>query len=106
MNNGVKRGAKVWIAKIIEMIFLIFMALFAAIPLVQVLLNSFRTDREVKTMPLGLPKEWVFNNFPETWEIGGYATAYFTPFADSSVVIVVVLTVVGLRSLCNEQASV
>ena len=41
MNNGVKRGAKVWIAKIIEMIFLIFMALFAAIPLLQVLLNSF-----------------------------------------------------------------
>ena len=45
MNNGVKRGAKVWIAKIIEMIFLIFMALFAAIPLLQVLLNSFRTSK-------------------------------------------------------------
>ena len=103
MNNGVKRGAKVWIAKIIEMIFLIFMALFAAIPLLQVLLNSFRTDREVKTMPLGLPKEWVFNNFPETWEIGGYATAYFNSLLTAAVVIVVVLTVVGFGAYATSK---
>ena len=103
MNNGVKRGAKVWIAKIIEMIFLIFMALFAAIPLVQVLLNSFRTDREAKTMPLGLPKEWVFNNFPETWEIGGYATAYFNSLLTAAVVIVVVLTVVGFGAYATSK---
>ena len=106
MNNGVKRGAKVWIAKIIEMIFLIFMALFAAIPLLQVLLNSFRTDREVKTMPLGLPKEWVFNNFAETWEIGGYATAYFNSLLTADGSYCSSADSCRVRSLCNEQASV
>ncbi|POP35858.1 carbohydrate ABC transporter permease [Blautia producta] len=72
------------------------MALFAAVPLFQVFINAFRTDRECKSMPLGLPKEWVFNNFQETWQIGGYATAYFNSLLTAFVVIVVVLVVVGL----------
>lgn len=78
------------------MVFLVFMVLFAAIPLLQVLLNSFKTDKECKTSPLGLPKDWVFNNFGETWQIGGYATAYFNSLLTAFVVIAVVLVVVGL----------
>lgn len=103
MNNGVRRGPKVIIFKVIEVLFLTFMALFAAVPLIQVLLNSFRTDREVKTMPLGLPKEWVFNNFGETWEIGGYATAYFNSLLTAAVVIVVVLVLVGLGAYATSK---
>ena len=47
-------------------------------------------------MPLGLPKDWVFTNYGETWKIGGYAQAYFNSFFTALVVIVVVLIVVGL----------
>lgn len=100
MNSGVRRGAKYKISSFIKYVFMILMALFAAIPLLQVLLNSFRTDRECKTMPLGLPKEWVFNNYKETWEIGGYATAYFNSLLTAFAVIAVVLVVVGLGAYC------
>lgn len=96
MNNKIKKGPKAIVFAVIRNVFLALMALFAAVPLLQVLLNSFRTDREVKTMPLGLPKEWIFNNYPETWEIGGYATAYFNSLLTAFVVIAVVLVVVGL----------
>lgn len=96
MNNKIRRGPKAVAFAVIRNVFLVLMALFAAVPLLQVLLNSFRTDREVKTMPLGLPKEWIFNNYPETWEIGGYATAYFNSLLTAFVVIAVVLVVVGL----------
>lgn len=96
MNSGVKNGAKYKISSLIKYLFLIIMALFAAVPLFQVFINAFRTDRECKSMPLGLPKEWVFNNFKETWQIGGYATAYFNSLLTAFVVIVVVLVVVGL----------
>lgn len=96
MTNKIRKGPKAIAFAVIRNVFLVFMALFAAVPLIQVLLNSFRTDREVKTMPLGLPKEWVFNNFSETWEIGGYATAYFNSLLTAFVVIAVVLVVVGL----------
>lgn len=96
MNNGVRNKTKRNISSVITMVFLVFMVLFAAIPLLQVLLNSFKTDKECKTSPLGLPKDWVFNNFGETWQIGGYATAYFNSLLTAFVVIAVVLVVVGL----------
>lgn len=98
MSNGVRNKTKASISSVITMVFLVFMVLFAAVPLLQVLLNSFKTDRECKTSPLGLPKEWAFNNFGETWEIGGYATAYFNSLLTAFVVIAVVLVVVGLGS--------
>lgn len=81
---------------VIKYIFLIGMLLFALIPLIQVFLNSFRSDREVKSMPLGLPGKWIFNNYPETWQIGGYGQAYINSILIAAAVIAVVLTVAGL----------
>ncbi|MEY8352821.1 carbohydrate ABC transporter permease [Lachnospiraceae bacterium 54-53] len=81
---------------VVKYIFLTGMLLFALVPLIQVFLNSFRSDREVKSMPLGLPQKWVFNNYPETWQIGGYGQAYFNSLLIAAVVIAVVLTVAGL----------
>ncbi len=69
-----KKKISIWY--IVKYVFLFGMLLFALVPLLQVFINSFRSDREVKTMPLGLPKQWVFNNYPETWQIGGYGQAY------------------------------
>jgi raffinose/stachyose/melibiose transport system permease protein len=66
------------------------------IPILQVFLNSFRRDADVKTMPFGLPKEWVFNNWPETWQMGGYGIAYINSLITATVVIFTVLTIVGL----------
>ena len=96
MSNGVRNKTKYRISSVVTMVFLILMVLFAAVPLLQVLLNSFKTDRECKTSPLGLPTEWAFNNYGETWQIGGYATAYFNSLLTAFVVIAVVLVVVGL----------
>ena len=96
MMNKVRKGPKAALGTGLRVVFLVLMALFAAVPLLQDLLNSFRTDREVKSMPLGLPKEWVFNNYGETWDIGGYGTAYFNSLFTAFVVIAIVLVVVGL----------
>ena len=89
-----KKKISIWY--IVKYVFLFGMLLFALVPLLQVLINSFRSDREVKTMPLGLPKQWVFNNYPETWQIGGYGQAYINSLLIAAVVIVVVLAVAGL----------
>ena len=70
--------------------------MFAAFPLVQVFLNAFRDDAEVKIMPLGLPDEWVFYNFPETWITGGYGIAFINSIKIAAIVIVAVLILVGL----------
>ena len=89
-----KKKISIWY--IVKYVFLFGMLLFALVPLLQVFINSFRSDREVKTMPLGLPKQWVFNNYPETWPIGGYGQAYINSLLIAAVVIVVVLAVAGL----------
>jgi raffinose/stachyose/melibiose transport system permease protein len=91
------KNFKLTILSILKYLFLFGMAIFAAFPLLQVLLNSFRTDREVKTMPLGLPKVMV-NNYKDTWEMGGYLAAYFNTFFIAAIVILLVLTLVGLGS--------
>lgn len=91
------KNVKLTILSILKYIFLFGMAIFAAFPLLQVLLNSFRTDREVKTMPLGLPKVMV-NNYKDTWEMGGYLAAYFNTFFIAAIVILLVLVLVGLGS--------
>ena len=89
-----KKKISIWY--IVKYVFLFGMLLFALVPLLQVFINSFRSDREVKTMPLGLPKQWVVNNYPETWQIGGYGQAYINSLLIAAVVIVVVLAVAGL----------
>ena len=91
-----KKKISIWY--IVKYVFLFGMLLFALVPLLQVFINSFRSDREVKTMPLGLPKQWVFNNYPETWQIGGYGQAYINSLLIAAVVIVVVLAVAGLEA--------
>lgn len=96
MNNRIKKGLFHKISSLIKMLFLIIMALFAALPLLQVFLNSFRTDRECKTMPLGLPKQWTLSNYADTWKIGGYAAAYFNSFLTACIVIAAVLVLTGL----------
>lgn len=95
MTKTMHKGFRYYLFTALKMLFLVLMLLFAAVPLLQVLLNSFRSDREVKSMPIGLPKRWVFNNWPETWRIGGYAQAYFNSLLTAAVVIIVVLTLVG-----------
>lgn len=92
MNKTPKRR----IMAIVKWIFLIFMALFAVIPLLQVLINSFRSDSEVKLMPIGLPQEATLQNYIDTWQIGEYGIAYINTLLIAAVVIVIVLIIVGL----------
>lgn len=96
MNNGVRHGAIYRVTSVIAYLFLIIMLVFAAFPLVQVLLNSFKEDSDVKLHPIGLPGKWVFNNFAETWQVGGYLQAYINTLLTAAVVITVVLSIVGL----------
>ena len=78
--------------------FLVAMALFSAFPLVQVFMNSLRTDAQVKAMPIGFPTELHFENYGNTWAAGGYTVAFMNSLFIAGVVIVAVLTIVGLAA--------
>lgn len=96
MMSSKKKSVGQMLLAFIKYLYLIVMLLFAAIPLLQVLMNSFRTDPQVKSMPIGLPETPTLINWKETWVIGGYTTAYVNSLLTAVVVIIAVLTVVGL----------
>ena len=75
---------------------LFFLFLVEVIPVLQVFLNSFRSDREVKAMPFGLPQNWVFTNWPDTWRMGSYGVAYWNSLVITISVIGLILSIVGL----------
>ena len=79
-------------------IILFILLIFSAVPLLQVFINAFRTNTDVMRRPFGLPYQWVFNNWYDTWTIGDYGTAFMNSFIIAAVVIVLVLTVVGLAA--------
>ncbi len=72
---------------------LAFVAILQAIPLVIVLFNTFRTDKDIKQFPIGLPTKFNFENYINAWNIGGYTQAYLNSIFISvfSTVIVIVL---------------
>lgn len=65
-------------------------------PLVTLFLNTFRTDSQIKAMPIGLPTTLNFKNYMETWIRGGYTTAFRNSLLVGAVTIVIVLIACGL----------
>lgn len=98
MINKGRRSAGHYAVECAKYTFLIFMALFAVFPLLQVFFNSLRSDAGVKRMPIGLPTELQFVNFPNTWSAGAYGQAFINSLFIAAVVIVLVLASVGLAA--------
>ncbi|GAA2238406.1 carbohydrate ABC transporter permease [Herbiconiux moechotypicola] len=62
---------------------LILLALIAALPLLVLVFNSFKTSLEIGTNPLGPPSELDFANFAEAWERGNMAQG----FRNSAIIV-------------------
>lgn len=51
-------------------------AFLQLVPLVAALLNSLRSDKELKRFPIGIPLELRFDNYVRAWNVGGYSRAF------------------------------
>lgn len=91
-----KPGDRHPVTTAIKWIFIILLAVFEIGPLLIVLFNSFRTNADVKSMPIGLPDPGNLQNYADTWNIGGYGRAYLNTLIVAAAVIAVVLVVDGL----------
>jgi raffinose/stachyose/melibiose transport system permease protein len=53
----------------------IVMSLFAIMtvfPIIWLIYNSFKSTPEYRIDKIGLPKEWIFQNYPEAWKLGTF----------------------------------
>lgn len=74
-------------------VILAIVAVLQAIPLVIVLFNTFRTDKDIKKFPVGLPTKFNLENYVKAWNIGGYGKAYLNSLFVSimSTIFVIIL---------------
>lgn len=56
---------------------LILLAIFAALPVLTLVFNSFKSDAELGTNPLGFPQLWDFSNFATAWTLGRLGQGMF-----------------------------
>ena len=89
---GEKRDSK------LAHLFLILIALFQIAPLLIMLLNSFRTDKAIKTLPVSLPESFEWQNYVNAWIKGGYTSAYINSICIGIVVALAVLLLGGLSA--------
>lgn len=71
----------------------VFISLMVLIPIVVLLLNSFKTQGESNKMSLSLPKEWIFSNYKTVIEQGKLISSFFNSllYATASVLIIVIV---------------
>jgi raffinose/stachyose/melibiose transport system permease protein len=67
-------------------------------PLIATLLNSLRSDKEIKHFPVGIPAKLQFVNYAKAWDIGGYSHAFINSVVVSlatTAVVVVAAIITG-----------
>ncbi|WP_077533665.1 carbohydrate ABC transporter permease [Massiliimalia massiliensis] len=79
-------------------IFLILITAFQIFPLIMLFINSLRTDKEIKNFPIGIPTSLDFSNYIETWQKGGYTSAFISSFSIGFTCVLVILVFGGLAS--------
>ena len=85
-------------SKIPYYVILMILALFALGPFVILVFNSLKSKAEIGRNPLGLPLSPVFENFPEAWTQGDFATTMVNS------TILTVGTIVGVCIIAGTSA--
>jgi raffinose/stachyose/melibiose transport system permease protein len=85
-------------SKIPYYVILVILVLFALGPLVILVFNSLKSKAEIGRNPLGLPLSPVFENFPEAWTQGDFATTMVNS------TILTVGTIVGVCIIAGTSA--
>jgi raffinose/stachyose/melibiose transport system permease protein len=69
-------------------IVLILLVAFAIGPLLVIALNSVKDSSEIGRNPLGLPQNFVWQNYPKAWEVGNFALT----MRNSAVLVLIAVT--------------
>jgi len=85
-----------------------FISLIVLVPLLVLLVNSFKTSAEANQMNLSLPKEWVFENYSTVIEQGKLVSSFFNGllYATCSVVLIVAVVSAAAFVISRNQKGI
>jgi len=86
------------IGHIIGNVVSLFISLIVLIPLVVLLVNSFKTSAEADRMTLSLPKQWMFENYSTVIEQGKLISSFFNGLLYATGSVVIIVAVVSLAA--------
>lgn len=75
-------------------VFLWGLLILQLFPLILMFINSFRSNQEISTFPIGWPDSFSITNYIDTWNVGGYATAFKNSLLVGGVTIVCTLILI------------
>lgn len=101
-----KAGKTIW--HVIANLISIFISLIVIIPLIVLLVNSFKTSAEANQMSLSLPKEWMFENYSTVIEQGKLISSFFNGliYATCSVVLIVIVVSAAAFVISRNQKGI
>ena len=85
-------------SRIPNYLILLLLALFALVPVLLLALNSLRTTQEIGTNPFALPESWLFSNYAEAWDQGGFSTTMVNTVILTGGTIIGVVIIGGLAA--------
>jgi raffinose/stachyose/melibiose transport system permease protein len=77
---------------------LVILVVFSVTPLLLLILNSVKTDTDIKANPLGWPATWNWSNFSDAWTIGTFTSGLLNSLFVSAVTVIVVCVCAGLTA--------
>jgi raffinose/stachyose/melibiose transport system permease protein len=85
------------LTKLFLYVFLITIAFIEILPLIVALINSLRTDSDIKRSAIGFFKYPQFSNYAKAWVIGGYKRAFINSaiISISSSILTVIVSLIG-----------
>jgi raffinose/stachyose/melibiose transport system permease protein len=90
----VPRPSPRWLAHIP----LVVLVVFSVTPLLLLILNSVKSDMDIKSSPLGWPASWNWSNFSDAWSIGGFTSGLLNSLFVSALTVIVVCICAGLTA--------
>lgn len=70
---------------------LISYAILIFYPLLNMIISSFKTSREIFKTPYAMPEKWLFSNYAEVWGEGGFGRYFFNSIYVTGISIGIVL---------------
>jgi raffinose/stachyose/melibiose transport system permease protein len=77
---------------------LVLLVVFSVTPLLLLIVNSVKSDSEIKASPLGWPSVWNWSNFGDAWTMGGFTSGVLNSLFVSGVTVVAVCVCAGLTA--------